>query len=689
MAEEDESRSMNSSVPDLFATPHRKHSGKRRHSRHRGEHRSSRGLLADRDNGAFSADEQDRPDDISSEMSVSSTLDLHLDTSFRSASNSATSSPSSVKSSGESDHHLSPIITVNAAPVPINVTPPSSLRGGRHRSSRSIAGSVKLAVEDPLANNRVVTSEGESDDDLLVSSEPMPPPRLANSENGWNFTMKSCEVQVDSKMQPVAVYTMDVEHDGRRWTIARRFNNFYQLDISLEYTFGSKMHLPNLPRKKFFKRGSDPYIMRERRKLLQQYLSDLCRLEVVVKSDLFQEWVQGFQSFYPLVPPDKCGILTQQRSLRVERKYYFSVKGPLFVVYKDIASPPTAFDTPNGVFWIGGSTTKEGTEKTKFTFVTHSGKVFSLEAATEEEAESWIALLRKVAAMLPVTPVSSPAVESLPAPMRPWLFPAAGMRKDPEKPQQHSPLLREQSPPSSLSPRSTVNSRVFGGPSTPRSSTITTKGPPSPGRSETTTPSYRSRRRDSVTEINNSSLEELMRMPPSPALKPRNGPFLPGSAYFSSTEYELSDRVREEKRKADIELRSISFSLQNEIQQAAKNGKPSPVGQQIMTLVDQLLETTAEELSETDDCREVIAKLQNLSFHPVSSRVIYLLAPLARAIMAEQISREEAMQDRVSDGNISASLLIWYSVWNRFTCSFNVSACEFSHSYSTVAFAFI
>ena len=54
-------------------------------------------------------------------------------------------------------------------------------------------------------------------------------------------------------------------------------------------------------------------------------------------------------------------------------------------------------------------------------------------------------------------------------------------------------------------------------------------------------------------------------MPPSPALKPHNGPYLPGQAFFSSSDDVLSDHVHEEKRKADMELRLISFSLQNEI----------------------------------------------------------------------------------------------------------------------------
>lgn len=98
----------------------------------------------------------------------------------------------------------------------------------------------------------------------------------------------------------VMMYPVEVTKGTQKWTIFRRFNQFYDLDTELKRHGISKQagfHSDALPAKenKLFTSKKDPVILENRRRGFQQWLSEICANQAVADSDQFYMFIQPFQ----------------------------------------------------------------------------------------------------------------------------------------------------------------------------------------------------------------------------------------------------------------------------------------------------------------------------------------------------------------------------------------------------------
>ena len=626
-------------------------------------------------------------------------------------------------------------------PPVITVTPsPDSLC-----AAASVVAAAAADVSSALATHRRVSSEGNDGSPNSTSTpsptqshnssrSPSPSSSIvtATSPNtgtsgdvdAWVFSAATSEVRVDSALQPVAVYTLGVAHGGRQWTIARRFSHFYQLDISLRYALAGTVRLPRLPPRCFYKRGSDPLLMRERTRLLEEYMRALGALPAVVASDVWAEWLARpapGPALHALVPGDRAAVLTLHRSMRAPRRCYLLARGPLLAAYDDTDRAPTATDTPHRVVWLGGATVRDGGRDPRtLTLTTRAHTTWTLEAPAPDAARDWAALLRKAALTFPPTPeAAAAAATTTPAtttegggalptpPMSPLgmgaLPPAAAVltkgtrpgrshghghgheRKhssacssDTDSPGPLAPLPEAMPAPAPAASASSARrlwrrsvdrplgpSLIFGSPlgsrkdadatssvsaivaptasaKEPRtlvsSPLLRVQSPPAGVLHSETASTAVAAAAPQALEHRNRSLKDLMGQPPSPAITPVGAapasplllPALPDAQQqHQQQQQQQHERVAEAKRRAEPQLQAILAAL------AA--APPTPVHAQLARHVEALLHAPPAVLARTSLCRDTVTAIQALSQGPFAHRILYALAPLARAVVAQNI----------------------------------------------------
>ena len=149
----------------------------------------------------------------------------------------------------------------------------------------------------------------------------------------------------------------------------------------------------------------------------------------------------------------------------------------------------------------------------------------------------------------------------------------------------------------------------------------------------------------------NRSLKAQMGQPPAPAITPITAataamataamattgtgtppasPLLLGTGVPDAAR---PGRIADEKRRADPALQSILATL------AAMPA--SPVHAQLARLVDALLQASPAVLARTSLCRDTVTAIQALSQGPVARRILFVLAPLARAVVAQNIVNDQ------------------------------------------------
>lgn len=85
---------------------------------------------------------------------------------------------------------------------------------------------------------------------------------------------------------------LSVKIEGKKWVIYRRYNQFYSLhqDLRNSLSIEERKKLPWLPRKHYFRSGTDKNLIKLRKELLQTYLDQLVSSELILNKN-FMKWL--------------------------------------------------------------------------------------------------------------------------------------------------------------------------------------------------------------------------------------------------------------------------------------------------------------------------------------------------------------------------------------------------------------
>ena len=93
------------------------------------------------------------------------------------------------------------------------------------------------------------------------------------------------------------MYPIDVTKGSQKWTVFRRFNQFYHLDndIKKHHLFKKAGITSSMPSKNSTASKTDPLLLEARRRGFQKYLTELCQIPIIADSDQFYMFIQPFQ----------------------------------------------------------------------------------------------------------------------------------------------------------------------------------------------------------------------------------------------------------------------------------------------------------------------------------------------------------------------------------------------------------
>eukprot|EP01105_Mastigella_eilhardi_P003832 TRINITY_DN1499_c0_g1_i14.p1 TRINITY_DN1499_c0_g1~~TRINITY_DN1499_c0_g1_i14.p1 ORF type:complete len:1190 (-),score=288.56 TRINITY_DN1499_c0_g1_i14:2160-5687(-) len=211
------------------------------------------------------------------------------------------------------------------------------------------------------------------------------------------------DLRIDPLLETVAVYLIEVvkcipAHNApMRWQIARRYSQFYELDMHLRYIFPQE-RLPRFPRKFFLMSSTNAAVIKDRLGQLHQYLNELSNIPFVLTCELFNKWLEREHDppLFTLSCPDHAGFLRKEGHLvRNWKNRYFVLKDTVLAYFHDDKYAVT-LERPIGIISLVNAHVRHVPERSPFCFEVTSQQLapYYMEAKDADDLRGWVTAIQ-------------------------------------------------------------------------------------------------------------------------------------------------------------------------------------------------------------------------------------------------------------------------------------------------------